>query len=622
MDLAIILLTITALSLFWMMIGAGVEAISKQPITHKMVVGFFVYFTFFGLVATPLSLIHVSWTIFFSILTIMNVVLVGLSGYLARKNKVVLNFTKEGVIQYIKNYWPVILIIAVYFILYLMSDFSLHWQVNRGAIWDHSFYASKALKTIGAENIGSINPKFGFTESGLSAVMTGAVTWEMFWSYLSKVSTLSINQVSKIVLPLYIYISVFISFDICWKYIMKKFNLFPRAYLLFFWLMIIYTTRYDGFQDEVSKFLYVPWFGNVIVTMLFFTSTFYFFMRALENKTFVYVLAAQLIFYNVFSAGGFVYAGILYPFLIGYWIFHKQYEFKFAKLLSVIAVLGFIAFDYIYIRSQQNVQWIELDRWLNFYTTILPITVLAFVGIGLIILNNKLLKLEYFIYGLLITILVLLILEPFATMLFVRYKFLLHRFALSNLMLVLIFGFAGILQIIKKYNKKLVIVAIIPFLIVFQKSYDIFVLANSENIRLENLTNMKRESSEVLQVSQFLNNKSSELNRDVYYCSYGSDYFQYHDKRFKTIHGEEYIDIGSMILTESSNIFEAHYDVEGESREYKLSEFTTSNCDFVLTDSDAVVTYFENNGGTVEYTVQSEILVHNVRIINISKIGA
>lgn len=615
MNLVIIIGLILILAAYWYIIGFGVEIISKKTIPHKIVVGFFAYFTLYGIITIPLGVLHVPWVAFFWILTVFNLVLLGSAIVLIYRRKIYPKFSGTAIKQYIHNYWPVLLIMCAYMCIYLMSDFSIHTNIYRGAFWDHSYYAAKANEAIGSFSILAVNPKYGQLESFTAVFVNSTVTWELFWSYLSSLTGLTVNQISKLVLPIYIYTVIFMSIDMFFsEFQAKREKKFNRSYLIIFWCMIVYTTANDLLQDEVSKFMYFPWFGNVLVTMLFIFSTVYLFKRALTNKTYFILLLAQLVFYNIFSLGGLMYAAILYPLLLIYWFKKKTYKFKYDKILLILGLLFFGVINIFYISSQKTVIWIEQDRWLSYFQVILPLFVFSGAGVALLFINNKITHFEKSVLFFFILIITLLILEPSSKMIFGEYKFALHRFAMSIMIFFLMYGMTGFLAInIKKY----VIVGMIPMLLVAQKNYDFFIVKNRDALRPQNILNIRRESSEVIQTANFLNQKAKDKQRPVYYCAYGSDAYASHDKRFKTKYYDTYADVGSMVVTETKNVYEAHYNTDTENRDLKIYEFESSKCEYLLTDSDAVVRFYEQQNKKVVQIIQSDILIHELRIIEL-----
>lgn len=587
---------------------------------HKVVVGFFVYFTLYAIISIPLGLLHVSWNLFFLILNLFHVLLIGGSIYTIVQSK---NFPKWSfgkVKAYMKEYRWVIVILVLYLLLYFAIDFSLYWYVNRGATWDQSYYAAKANSAIGSPAILLANPKYGYDESPFTILVNSTITWELFWSYLSVLTKLSVNQVSKIILAPFTYIVVFFTFDTVFLDLKKeKDGFYSRGYLVIFGLFILYTTGYDGLQDEVSKLLFLPWYGNVMISTLFVITTVYLSYLALRNPKYLGLLVLQLFFYTIFSAGGLMYAGLMYPFFIIYWYKNKRYAFKFSKLLVISSCLIFFLLNIVYIISQKNVRWIELNRWTSFYQTIIPIFLFSGFGIFLLYAQKKLTRYEKFFLGLFLGYLALFILEPFVIFLFEWYRFALHRFAVSVMIVFLMYGMIGYITVFKKY-KKVMIVGMIPFLLIAQKNYDFFLIKNKDAINLRNVVNLERESSEVIQTADFFNQKVSEYKKPVYYCVYGSDAYNYHEKRFKTIYYEKYIDIGSMLITETKNVYEAYNHTDTVSRDLTIDQFADSNCQYLITDSSALQEFFINKGGVIEYTVQSDILLHKVNIINIEKV--
>lgn len=617
----IILSTIIVLISFWYIIGNAIEVTLKKDLTHKTIMGFFFYFTCYGFISIPIAVLHVSWSLFFIIISLYNIILLGVALALLYQNRAEIKISKVKIIEWIKKNIVVICLIGLYFLIYLMSDYSLFWHVNRGAIWDHSYYASKANAAIGSSHILMINPKYGYVESPMAILVNSTITWELFWSYISSITHLTINQVSKLVMPLIIYIVVFFTYDMVFQKMFKRRNqIFYQGYALLFLLYLIYTTAYDGLQDDVSKFMYYPWYGNVLVTMLFIPLTVYLSYKALKNMKYLILLFLQVIFFNVFSAGGVMYAALLYPIFIIYWKMFKEYKFKYENIFTYLSLCLLLGLNLMYVFSQKDVPWIEQDRWLEYFNIFIPVFLFSSFGVLLLFYKHYIQKTEKYIIIIFLAMLLFLVLEPVSGFLFQQYKFALHRFALSIMIVYTIIGLTGYVEVLKG-NTKIFIVGMIPFLLVAQKNYDFFLLKNKGELQISNILNTDRESSEVLEVSHFLNAKQQEVKKPIYYCAYGADAYQYNDKRFRTKYYGAYIDIGSMLITETKDVYEVHLQNENFNRDLTVDELLTSNCQYLITDVEAFVNYAEKQGATEVKTIKSERLLNEVKIIDLNPIN-
>lgn len=613
MEIIIILGTIFTLLSFWYIIGNTLEVVMKKEVTHKLIMGFFLYFTLYACVSMPLALLHVHWNVFFWMITILNSILALCSFVILYQNRSEIVVSKQKVLAYIKKNRLVLILIALYILIYFMSDYSLFWYINKGAIWDQSYYAAKANSIIDSAHILLTHPKYGYVESPVASVVNSSVTWELFWSYLSVITSLSVNQVSKIVLAVVIYPIVFLTYDMLFKSLFNKKTLVSNGYTILFFLYFIYTTVFDKLHDDVGKFIYLPWYGNVLVTMLFIPMSVYLFKRALQEKKYLIILFLQLIFFNVFSAGGIMYAGLIYPALIVYWKFKKEYKLKFENILMILSIIGLIGLNFIYILSQRTVPWIEQDRFLEYFTLFNPIFLFASIGIILLYWKQKLEQFELYVIIVLLVFLILVVLDPMSTFLFNQYRFALHRFGLSVTIFYTMIGFVGYISVLKEH-KKVLILSVIPFILIMQKNYDFFLLKNSNAIQLKTILNYKRESNEVIEAAKFLNEQQEKAQNPIYYCVYGTS----EDRHFKTKYPEKYVDLGSMLITETKHVYEAHMNTEKVNRDLTVDEFISSDCQYLVTDSEALVFYFTQKGGAIVKTIESDNLLSTVRIVDIS----
>lgn len=624
MTYALILITIILLALYFYTIGFGAKQILQLQMPHNIVLGMFTYTILFGIFTMPLAVLHVSWNLFFFVVTALNLVLLFGALYIMYKKQVWPEWTIDKVKGYFKSYWPVILLISCYLLVYLMNDFAFVFHGDHGAVWDHSYYAAKANEAIGNSSILQKNPKFGYVEDPMAMLVNSTVTWELFWSYLVSITGLTVNQISKIVMPPFIYIGVFFAFDIMFAGLLnkKKANTFYRGYILIFFVYILYTTAGGDLQGELKKFMYFPWYGNVQITLLLMLSTFYFFERSLSDKRWIVLLLLQLIFYSVFSAGAAMYAGLLYPPLMIYWLFKKKYIFKFDKIFVLLSLIAFVGLNIFYIRSQVKVPYIEQDVWVKHLNTTAPMFLLAGMGVGFFYLKDTLEHSQKFIITLLIVSIAILFLGTISIKIFYLYRFALHRYGVSLTLLFLMYGASGIIQMWKK-NKKAAFIVILPCFILMQKNYDFYIQINKDALKPSNILKVNRESEPVLDAAQFLNSKAKEKQRAIYYCSYSNNAgtLPTLTEQFSVVLPGQYANIGSMLLTETHNVYQSAKREGTEYKTYQPSEFIQSNCDYVITDSEKLKLEYVNSGGTIEHVIKKgEVLFADVYIIDISKL--
>lgn len=617
----IILLSTVVLALYFYIIGYGAKLLVKLKMQHHIALGMFSYGIVFGITTMPLAVFHVSWSIFFLVVTFLNIALLTVATYLMYKYKNWPEWSTEKLVLYIRSYWPIIILIIAYMLIYLMNDYAFTWRGDYGAVWDNSYYASKANAAINSLHILQINPKFGYVENPLAMIVNSTVTWELFWSYLSSITGLSINQISKLILPLFIYSGIFFAYDSIFKSLFSKKNggKFYRGYLAVFVVYIFYTTASGMLQGELKKLLYFPWYGNVQITILFVLTTFYFFHRALSEKKWIFILVLQMIFYSLFSAGASMYAGLMYPWFMIYWLFKKEYKFKFDKLLVGIGIIGFLGLNIFYIRSQANVPYIEQDVWINHMNLSMPMFLLASTGVALLFYRKILSTSEQFLIVFIIVSITILLLGPTSTKMFVWYRFALHRYGVSLLLTFMMFGACGIFQM-WKLDKKTFLIILLPGLILMQKNYDFFIVGNRSELNPAHILNINRESDAVVDIAQFLNVQAKEKNRPVYYCTHSNNaaIVPTLAHQFNTNYSGNFLNIGSMILTETRNVYESAEQSGTENREYKPSEFVSSNCDYIITDSSGLKRTFLSEGGQlVHVTKKDDVLASDIYIIYI-----
>lgn len=617
----IIIASIMLLSLYFYVIGYGTKLLLKLQMSHNLVLGMFSYGILFGIVATPLAVLHVSWNLFFGVITGLNIFILGSSLYLMYKQKEWPVWSLKKIKEYVISYWPIILLVVLYLLIYLMNDYAFTWHGDHGAVWDHSYYASKANAAINSSHILQINPKNGTIENPMSMLVNSTVTWELFWSYLSSITGLTINQISKLILPFFIYIGIFFSYEAIFSSLFanKKCGKFYRGYIAVFLTYLIYTTANSDLQGELKKLLYFPWYGNVQITILFMLTTFYFFHRALSDKKWIVVLILQLIFYSVFSAGAAMYAGLMYPWFMIYWLFKKSYKFKFDKILVLLGLVGFAGINVFYIRSQATVPYIEQEVWINHLNLSTPMFLLASAGITILSFQKKLEETTFFLIVFIVFSIAVLLLGPTSTKVFLWYRFALHRYGVSLMLLFLMIGSCGLFYVCK-FDKKTIIIMTLPGLILMQKNYDFFLEKNRSSLNPAHILNINRESDEVVSIAQFLNKKAKEKNRSIYYCMYSNNaaITPTLTHQFSTNYPDRFLNIGSMILTETRNVYETSRNNGVENVALEVADFTESNCDYTITDSEGLKNYYTQKGAQIEHTVsKNDLLTRNIYIIDI-----
>lgn len=610
------------LSLYFYLVGHAVKTLFKLQMEHMLILGIFTYIIAFGIVSTPLAVLNVHWNIFFYAVSLLNIVFLGAALYILHRNNAWPKWSLSRIREYIISNWPVIVFVLLFFTLFLMSDYSFVWYGNHGAIFDHSYYAAKANEAINNPHILLNNPKFGTPEEPTAKLVNSVVTWELLWSYLSAVTGLTVNQVSKLLLPPFIYIGIFFTFEAIMKDLFKykKGIKYYRGYLFVFLVYIFYTTLNGDLQGELKKLLYFIWYGNVQVTILFVITTFYFFQRSLTNKNWIWVIVLQLLYYSVFSSGAWMYAGLIYPIFIIYWALKKNYRFKFDYILGLIAILFFVGLNYFYIKSQASVPEIEKDIWINHLHLSLPIFLTACGGIAVLQYKKCLSDSEmYFVWFLMIMI-GLMLLEPTSTRIFLAYRFALHRYGVSLMFTLLIFGSIGISHLWKS-NTKLLLWLVLPGMIIAQKNYDFYLVQNRYALVPEHIFNVNRESDEVVDIAKFLNSKAK--TKSVKYCTYSNlgSIAPTLIHQYRTNSKDYFLNIGRMIATETRNVYES---VTKEGTLYKSIEvenLVDSDCDYLITDSLTLKNHFERAGAEVQHkTEKSKVLYYDIYIIDISKL--
>lgn len=620
-----LILTVTILlSFYFYIIGYGTRLLLKIQMNHNLVLGMFTYGIVFSVFTMPLALLHVPWFMFFSIVTILNILLIIFAAYLMYREKSWPHWSFNKIFQYIKMYWPVIVLIILYFIIYLMNDYNFVWYGDHGAVWDNSYYASKANAAINSAQILQINPKYGYAESPVTIIVNSTVTWELFWSYLSALTGLTINQVSKLILPLFIYIGIFFSYDAILKSLFtdKKETKSYRGYIAVFVAYILYTTVSGNLQGELKKLLYFPWYGNVQITIMFLLTTFYFFNQALKEKKWIGVLILQIFFYSMFSAGAAMYAGLTYPFFMIYWLFKKNYTFKYDKVLVMIGLIGFLGINIFYIRSQAEVPFIEQEVWIQHLNLSMPIFLCAAAGVAVLFFRKMLTKSEQFFIFFIVISIAILLLGPTSAKVFLWYRFALHRYGVSLMFVFLIFGACGIFQM-WKLDKKTFIILLLPGLILMQKNYDFFLQVNRYQLKPAHIFNVNRESDAVVDIARFLNEKAREKQKPIYYCMFSNNtaIVPTLAHQFNTNYPGRFLNIGSMILTETRNVYEATKKTNENYGLYDVDQFVESDCNYVITDSTGLKNSYVADGATIDHiTPKSDLLAHDIYIINIENL--
>ncbi|MGL4662202.1 MAG: DUF6077 domain-containing protein, partial [Culicoidibacterales bacterium] len=179
------------------MIGDYISRYVK--IYHKTVIGFFVFFLFYFIIATPISVLRLNWNIFFTSMIFMHSILFGVTCYMFVKDKRFKKMSIDSIFKYFKKYSFLIGVILLFIVLYLGSDRSILGIGNKSqlTIIDSAFYLSKAVKVIGVEHIGSFDPITGKELEPIGQIITSLITWEYLWSFISVITGLKVVITSK-----------------------------------------------------------------------------------------------------------------------------------------------------------------------------------------------------------------------------------------------------------------------------------------------------------------------------------------------------------------------------------------------------------------------------------------
>lgn len=579
-------------------------------IKHKTVLGFFVFFLGYFLVATPISLFELSWSLFFISILLLHLVLFCLGLFYFLKNRRYQQINKQKLLTYVKKYCFVIITIIILIVFYLASDRSLLGVAEKERFWimDNAFYSAKAIKAIGSHHIGMMNPENGEMMTTATKLMISVVTWEYLWSFVAVVTGLSVVVVSKICFGILLLVIVVLVLSEVFQYIFigKKYSwgVFCVPLLLF----ALYTTLDGHFQSEIAKYFYVPFYGNTITTMVGVPVVVYCYYKAIENAKFLIGLILLPCVFIVFSAGVFIILLVLYPLLIMMWLFLKKYPFKFAKTIAVTSIFGLLIANYIYIKLQQEVTAVEWVNWMVFVQYTIPLVIISILGFLIQQFQHKLKKQEQLLLLVLLVLYFVNLPEQTSLWIFLNYKFSMRRFLVSIVFFLLMYGVSYVFDTIKE-NKQTVTISTLIALLFTQKMYTPVLIMDREYFHfIENIKNLNRVPEEEMEVSKIINNFAK--TRDVVnYCYYFSD----RETESIRIDGNRRILMGKDLNTlVDRNVFDITNvgDITGKPWDRKGGK---GQCNIFISDDPKVVRDAELSGGKLlerVYSKRTKSVIH------------
>lgn len=491
---------------------------------HPLIYGVITYFFLFFILSFPLVLFHVSWLVFSTMQTLLHTILLAIILYYLFTKKLILRVSKNIIFEYIKNNWGLYTILFLFMFLYLISKNSLFFSIEDSrynlAIIDNYVYIGKAANAIGSDAIFPLQTDILTGQVGPTNLLLLISYWELFWAYGSELFKIDLLAFVHTFVALLVYIITFFSIDeILYLLVAREKQRKLQIIMLSFILLYLFV-QYDS---DFAKFMFLPWYGNVISTMAMFPVfgiiTYHFFEK---EKMIIFYIFFPFVMAG-FSPVSILYSAFLYL-ISGFYIMCK-YRGEFKKTLCLYSF--FISMLFFSFSIFNAIQLLELTRTLDLFTTInlqseynavygLLIFRLPIISIGIFLFYLSYLKKEsshkenLFVISA-ILILILAISPKLSAFVFNIFSFPFRRFFETILIYFFVYSLYKIFKEVNFKSKRLLLLVLVYSIFIFPQN-GMFLLKNNNFYSLKNITNLERVTEISKKVTIFFENRMDKTN--------------------------------------------------------------------------------------------------------------
>ncbi|MGL5042242.1 MAG: DUF6077 domain-containing protein [Culicoidibacterales bacterium] len=534
---------------FCFLLGKIVVAeVNLQEAKHPLIYGVMAYFLVFFALSALLVILHVPWKVFYLAQMILHVLLVIIITYFLIKRKISNNISWNSLSNNIAKNWGVYLVLLCFSLLYLSSKNSLFFSIEETrynlAIVDDYAYIARAMSAIDSQAIFTLETSVISGQQGPADILLLISYWELFWAFGSEILNIDLLAFTHTFVALFVYIFAFFSIDEFLYLICGENNRVKSQLLMPLFLLLYLFLPYDS---EFAKFLFFPWYGNVVTFIVFFPTFSVIFYQLLHNDRARILYVFYPLLMVGFSPVSIMFLSVIY--LCSGIFIMVYYRKKSRKSLAGYSIIISAIFCFFVIYS--GIKLLEITRLLDLfkgpnlyseysavYGILSPKLSIILLGLFLLYLskikkNNA--KEENFVIILMLIIVGSAILRPISTFLFNIFSFPFRRFIESLTLYMYIYALYKILLEIKFSVKQTCLLLMVYVLSMVPQS-GVFLVKNRKFYALKNIINLERVTDISKEVSSFLDNLGST---DKNVCIYG-------DRAINTKYGN--VDLGSSVL--------------------------------------------------------------------------
>ena len=540
------------LAIFFHFIGRlWLDIFPRVSYKHPLVYGFLFYMIPFFAISMVSMFLHLSWNFFAIAISSLNLLYLFAIIYAIITKKIIVNVNMSVCKKYVQENYVLLFTILFCFIVSALSSVTKVANIEWGyPTTDNMTYLSKAVKAIGNPALATTVTGWTFNYAEVDAL--GLVAWwELFWAYWTWLTGMNVLVLVFSGIGLLSYIVILSTIDEAIYLLSGKKK--QSKYII---LSILYIYLISQNHHEFSKFMLVPWFGNVFTTI--WALPMFAILLKHANKSLVYLLLIPLlgILGNGFSPGMATVVAFTFPFFA--WFLFKNQKDN-SKMLERIIILGiflmgisfFIVMAYFNVSTygglsfdSKTISWFaEAQGELNGgIFSLMKKLVIVVVGIICMLLLPKKYKQEpgrtfsIFIYSLF----GIFLFHPLAEFFSYLFAFSYRRVTEAVGLMALVVSFYYIVELARCHIKdsKKIWILLFAFLVVMRPdSY--LLIEKRQFMSISNLTDLDRVGDAATETYRFFDNMNIEKN----VCFFPSRYYSNNDNI------ENFSEIGTSVLS-------------------------------------------------------------------------
>ncbi|TLG77451.1 DUF6077 domain-containing protein [Culicoidibacter larvae] len=578
-------------------LGNGITSFLDLKVKHKTLYGFIILFVPLSILMSITAVLHLSWPLFSILFSLILFVAIVSAGYFIYKLKLYKKINLGELWGYVKSNYFLWLLIILIIGLVIFDIGTVYWDSISGSNWDDYLYGAKALKAIGSSAIFSESPSVFGVGLGLHELIP---SWELFTSYFSSVFSVAPALFNRLIVPFFTVPIIMFSLS----EFLYQLNERRESKYHSFWLIGLACLILTMYGFEFNKLLTSPWFGNVLVTVMYLPLIFSLFFQSIKNKKALWLWILLPIAFLSFSSVMLLYSAISYIVLIFIWNMKKQYEIKIAPVvLIVVSICCLVAIGYsiwlMHVPFNEILSINSATEQLNFIDSIRSKTLFLVIALLLFVYRvakNKASFNEKLFVGFMLAFICVCAYVPiFSNILFNLMNFPFRRFLESLLILLMAYsGFVVVDTLFSELKVKYLIPIMLLVLVIVQDQNEFPITTERYQMSTVKFPNLMSET--VNDIAEMFDQRNSVIrfvtvadvdndNIEMPEDGIGESYFFNGNNLFLSTYYSRYIDIGDGILALSKNAYYAVPRGDIGIPDEALHVINPDNMDAIITDS-------------------------------------